>query len=312
MKNFLIGLLFIAFQGSAQSAASNGMRGGLAVTATYNSGFKVTLTWNQYGTFELQRALKADYSDATTIYTGILNTYQDTQSVLNGICFYRVRNTSTINRWVYAQVTSSNSDGTTGTITCFFGDSVTQGVGTTTAATDAYSRVFHTLKSWTNPAATNDGIINEIIGLGGYGITPGITPPNWVYSSGTNQMAAKTTARNYCIMAFGINDTQGTTSAYQTAVSNWIDYAVSVGWPLNRIIIFGPFNCVPPSGINVIPFRNAIELTATSKGVAFLSPADFQIASGMTTIGTDGIHPNTAQALAIATWFASHLENNGL
>lgn len=195
-----------------------------------------------------------------------------------------------------------------GTYSCFFGDSIT-------AATNSYARVYHTVKAWGAP----DESIHEIIGLGGGGMSSGIGLAHvWDWTTDTDNppvdgilMPTYVAGRhNYCFNAFGVNDANFGDPAvhYTPAMNSWIDYAHgTAGWPLNKIIIIGPFiHMVNQTKIDsCILYRNANITTATIKGVRFIDVLGFEQSSGIAAALPDTLHPSDAQHLQIAQWLAS-------
>lgn len=275
----------------------------LQLKITHGTGFTTDLLWSGgSGTFDLQRAFASDYSDATTIYTGTAHTYQDTESILTGYCYYRVRVNS--GAWVSENLYVTISDATNDTLTCFYGNSITYGYNLT-PITKSFAKNWYVVRGWTTPTT------GDIIGLPDYSITSGVSSGlTWNYTSGGDAMPSKSNARNYCIMGYGINDARYsvTSSAYQTALENWIDYAVSIGWPVGRIIILGPFYN-PTNTTNGNNFRDAARTAATNKGAAFLSVLDFQVANSLTP--PDNLHPTQTHHLLIDFWLAKHIEGTG-
>jgi len=278
----------------------------IVLNITPDIGFKNSLTWNQIGSFDLQGAFYSDYSDAVTLYSGTSTSYTDTDAAITGYKYYRIRVDA--GGWFYGSLNRTISDSTTGTIVNFVGDSNTAGVGASPQSL-GFAKYFYAVKNWTAPST------GDVIGLGGYVITTESAPPYnlWVYSSGANQMNAKSDNRAFIINAYGINDAAADASAtsaeYQAAQEDWIDYAVSVGWPLSRIIILGPL-LNPTNTTKGTSFKNAASTASTNKGAAFLSVLDFQVANSLTP--PDNLHPNTAQHRLIDLWLCKHIGNTGV
>jgi lysophospholipase L1-like esterase len=282
----------------------------LELSAVHDYGFITNLTWSGgEENYELQRAFYSDYSDAVTIYSGNNLSYADIESCFTGFCFYRVRSNG--GSWVTASINITISDSTIDTRVCFVGDSITQGQAASPASL-GFANIFYRIKGWTQQAT------GDSRGLPGNAITPEASPPYtlWDYDSGVNIMAPKTPERNYLINSFGINDAASTPSMsnatpenYRVALEAWVDYAVSVGWPLNRIVIMGPWDS-PTNRTRLQTFRDSGRVAASNKSVGFISGMDFQVANGLTP--PDNVHPSTAQHLLMSRWVADRVGNPGL
>jgi lysophospholipase L1-like esterase len=282
----------------------------LELSVIHDYGFITDVTWSGGELdYELQRSFYSDYSDAVTIYSGNNLSYHDTESVFTGHCFYRVR--SNAGAWVGDSINVVISDTTIDTRVCFVGDSIVQGQSASPTSL-GFANLFYRIKGWTQQAT------GDSRGLPGNAITPEASPPYtlWDYDSGVNIMAPKTPERNYLINPFGINDGASTPSMsnatpenFRVALEVWVDYAISVGWPLGRIIIMGPWDS-PTNRTRLQTFRDAARTAASNKGVGFISGMDFQVANGLTP--PDNVHPSTSQHLLMSRWLADRVGNPGL
>lgn len=309
MRIFLF--LFIVFVSCADIDAqrtypllSAGLTPELTMSVTHGVGFTNSLIWSGgSGTFDVQRAFNRDYSDAETIYSGTNHTYTDLEGAIEGKCYYRVRKNS--GAWYNKELTVTISDATTGTRTCFYGNSITFGYNATTFA-KGFAKNFWVVKEWTQYTGS------EVIGLNGYSITPESGGTVWDYTSGGNQMPSKVNANNFCILGYGINDaaSPATAANFQSALETWIDYAHNTaGWPYNRIILIGPFYN-PANTTKGTQFKNAARTAASNKSVGYLSVLDFQVANSL--IPSDNFHPSTLDHLLVDFWLAKHIGNTGI
>lgn len=308
MRSVLIFLLSISFLSEAQisviaTTSNNKLAGDVTLESTYIVGFKTQLDWTGTGSFTLEKSFNSDYSDAETIYSGSLNTYTDETSVVGGYCYYRVKKGA--GSWVNEIFDGTISDATNGTRTCIYGNSIVNG-------DNASPLTLGFAKNWYNVRGWAAYLTGDIIGLGGYSLTPEATPGNvWDYTTGLWEMPSKVDARNFCFMTYGINDAANAgvdAAEYQVAVEDWIDYAISIGWPVNRIIITGPWYN-PANVTKGHQLKNAAKAAAASRGAGFLSVMDWQIANSV--IPADNFHPSTEQHRLADLWLCKHVGNDG-
>jgi lysophospholipase L1-like esterase len=311
MIRILLFAVLCSFSSFSQTLDFLAPGGPLILHADHSIGFTTRLSWpNVSGTYDVQRAFYNDYSDAVTIYTGTANSYTDLESVFTGNCYYRIRKDG--GSWVNKSINITISDNTEGTRACFNGNSITFGSNATDPATQGFANLFYKVKNWTAQ------VTGDNRGISGNAITPEASPPVtlWDYDSGPNIMAPKTLERNYLFNGFGVNDgvtspilSLATADQYRIALENWVDYCVTVGWPLNRIIIFGPF-IQHGNETRLVTFRDAARTAASNKRVGFLSVYDKEVADNFTL--DDGVHPTTAEHRILADWLADRIDNPGL
>lgn len=310
MRALLILLVFLSGIANSQTLDFLAPGGPLILHADHSIGFTTRLSWpNVSGTYDVQRAFYSDYSDAVTIYTGADNSYIDLESVLTGFCYYRVRKDG--GAWVNKSINITISDNTENTRACFNGNSITFGEAASPVSL-GFANIFYKVKNWTQQ------FTGDNIGLSGNAITPEANPPMtlWDYDSPPNNVAAKNVHRNFLFNGFGVNDgittpllSLATADQYRIALENWVDYVVTLGWPLNRIIIFGPF-IQHGNETRLETFRDAARTAASNKRVGFLSVYDFEVASNF--VLADGVHPTTAEHRILADWLANRIDNPGL
>jgi hypothetical protein len=301
-------LLFIAFV--CLSATSFGQNTALdflappsyftSFTITPNTPTSNTISWAGVGTFDVQKSFFSDYSDAVTIYSSTGNNVQDLTCSMGGLTYYRMRQNG--GSWVTGNIDRTISDGTTGTAMFIAGNSITHGASASPES-KGYANYLNTVKNWDTPM---------VLGFGGFTITPTSGLPVWDYTTSTEPV--KTSAYNFAICAYGINDASMTSTAtatqYGQALEAWVDYThITLGWPLNRILLLGPFYN-PANTTRIHDFRDAAKQAATNKNVGFLSASDFEEDNGI--IPSDNLHPNTAQHRIITLWLAKQMANTGV
>lgn len=283
--------------------------------ATPVNGFRMQLNWTASPTagvsYIVDQSLLGDFTDAAAIYSGSGTSYLDEKAVIDGKCYYRIRASKDgeFSGYRYAMGDLAIGDSNTGNDLQLFGDSVTAGAGATGQIGYAQQLV----------ALYGGGVI----GLGGFTITPNPVYNVWNPATGNGQpgweMPTKVVGDKFCIMAYGLNDTNSAASVtaadYQAAVEGFIDYAIaSEGWTAPRIIILGPFRGTGTgyaSGPGTIDstrreaFVNAAKTAALNKGAAFISTYEFQVSISM--VPPDGLHPDDVQHAQIKDYLNAHI-----
>lgn len=283
-------------------------------TGSYNSFFN-NLSWNlpaPVNNFELQRGLSSSYTDAIDIYTGSIPNYIDTAK-LNQNYYYRVRGISggISGSWFNLNLNTLPPDGTTGTGSYFFGDSITAGVGASIQA-KRWSSVLSTSESW---AENNHGVNGSTV-----------TPNACLGSLQLFTIPTKTTALNYLFISFGTNDCflnpgpfatgSVTVDQYSSSLETAISYSLNLGWPANRIIVSSLFyttfnglgigNCscsIMTDEVRRRQFLSAAQSASLQYGTNFINQYDNMSSSGgPSLLISDMIHPNDTGHAVIANY----------
>jgi len=284
--------------------------------------FNVTATWNNISadSYELQRAVSSDYSDAANIYTGTAFTYLNTDVPLFKTYYYRVRGiTGGVNgSWTTNTLSNSApSDGTTGATVYFFGNSITAGNG----ASDNAHR-------WTTLLSGAKSFTESNHGLSGYTITKQtacVIRPHWDYTT-DDPIPTKTASLKYLFISFGVNDAfvnpGNTPSAYELTLDSAIQTAIDRGWNAKRIILntlfftnidgTGVANYCNPTATDETRkqlFLTAAKNAAITKGCNTINIYDYMKNNGgVSLLNADNIHPNDTGHALIAAYIGSLLD----
>lgn len=192
------------------------------------------------------------------------------------------------------------SDGTTGNLVRFVGDSITFGFDAS-PSTNRWTTLLSVAKGWTED--------NQ--GLSGY---PLCSNPCISFIP-KSLIPTKTASMRFMFIAAGNNDIQltpGVTSDFfRTTLEDWVATSVSMGWNAHRIIIITPFyadftaGSFPPCNTNSITTQRRLDFVQAAKDAAANSGAFcMDLYNPMKNTGGDawltpisggpGIHPTTA------------------
>lgn len=190
----------------------------------------------------------------------------------------------------------------------FKGNSITVGVGASSGA-NQWTTLFCKAKGCTE---VNNGISGQVLQSGG-------TCGNPVF----DQTTIQTYDNSYGVLfiELGTNDVKDnnsnfTSSGYQTTLSTAVDYAHNTkGWPYNKIVLVTPTymttvgdgSVVGSCGVTTaadatrhIAYNTAVQNVATAKGSIYADVYTAMVnGGGNSLVNTDGIHPNDA---GHATW----------